>query len=106
MKYVVEFAPEALAQLAAIDDFIAIASAPEIAERYVDGIIDYCMTLTTFPLGAISRDDLMPGLRITNHRSRSIVAYTVNSEARIISIVGVFYGGQEYQATLAIAITK
>jgi toxin ParE1/3/4 len=58
------------------------------------------MNLTTFPLCATRRDDLMPGLRITNHRSRSIIAYTVMPDAGIVSIVGVFYGGQDYEARL------
>jgi plasmid stabilization system protein ParE len=106
VNYVVGFAPEALAQLTAIEDFIALSGTREGAERYVDGIVECCRNLTTFPLGGTRRDDLMPGLRITNYHSRSVIAYTVNTEARTISIVGVFYGGQDYEGRLAIPTTK
>ena len=106
MNYVVAFAPEVLAQLAAIEDYIALAGTQEAAARYVDGIVECCRNLTTFPLGGTRRDDLMPGLRITNHQSRTIIAYTVSSQTRMVSIVGVFYGGQDYEASLAIATRK
>jgi plasmid stabilization system protein ParE len=57
------------------------------------------MKLQTFPARGVARDDLLPGLRVTHFRKRAIIAYTL--EMDVVSIVGVFYGGQDYEATLA-----
>lgn len=104
MTYSVSFAPEADAQLAAIEAFIAkAASSPAIASNYVDAIIDYCGQFTVFPLRGVRRDDLLPGLRITNYRGNAVIAFMVDLDAETVSIVGVFYGGQDYEAALATA---
>lgn len=58
MSYKVEFAPEALAQLAAIEDYIANAGSPVTAMHYVDAILEYCeglariLTVRPAPRGA------------------------------------------------------
>ena len=98
MNWRVQFAPEALDQLQSLDKRIANAGAPMTAERYVDSIVDFCMKLQTFPARGVIRDDLLPGLRVTHFRKRTIIAYTLETE--VVSIVGVFYGGQDYEAAL------
>lgn len=100
MSFTVQFAPEALDQLDAIEDFIAQAGSPLAAARYVDTIIAYCESLTTFPNRGIRRDDLLHGLRITNYRRSAVVAFMVNTDAETVSILGVFYGGQNYETVL------
>ncbi|MBT2792556.1 type II toxin-antitoxin system RelE/ParE family toxin [Paraburkholderia strydomiana] len=99
MNWRVQFAPEALAQLQELEQRIANAGAPLSAERYVDAIVEFCMKLQTFAGRGVARDDLLPGLRITHFRKRAIIAYTLEPE--IVSIVGVFYGGHDYEASLA-----
>jgi plasmid stabilization system protein ParE len=99
MNWRVQFAPEALAQLQALEQRIAEAGAPLTAERYVDSIVDFCMKLQTFAARGVARDDLLPGLRITHFRKRTIIAYLLDRE--VVFIVGVFYGGQDYEAALA-----
>jgi plasmid stabilization system protein ParE len=91
MNWRVQFAPEALAQLQALEQRIAEAGAPLAAERYVDSIVDFCMKLQTFAARGVARDDLLPGLRITHCRKRTIIAYLLDRD--VVSIVGVFYGG-------------
>ncbi|WP_250502537.1 type II toxin-antitoxin system RelE/ParE family toxin [Caballeronia sp. AZ7_KS35] len=98
MNWRVQFAPEALNQLRRLEKRIADAGAPITAERYVDSIVDCCMKLQTFPARGVARDDLLPGLRVTHFRKRAIIAYTLDPE--VVSIVGVFYGGQDYEAAL------
>ncbi|BCQ28774.1 type II toxin-antitoxin system RelE/ParE family toxin (plasmid) [Caballeronia sp. NK8] len=98
MNWHVQFAPEALDQLRRLEKRIANAGAPLTAERYVDSIVDFCMKLQTFPARGVARDDLLPGLRVTHFRKRAIIAYTLDPE--VVSIVGVFYGGQDYEAAL------
>jgi toxin ParE1/3/4 len=98
MNWRVQFAPEALEQLRRLEKRIANAGAP-MAARYVDSIVEFCMKLETFAARGVARDDLLPKLRITHFRKRAIIAYTAETE--VVSIVGVFFGGQTYGAALA-----
>lgn len=101
MSYTVRFAPAAQDQLDAIEEYIALASGlPATAARFVDGIVEYCESLETFPERGRLRDDLLPGLRVTNYRKSTIVAFRVDTGTQAISIIGVFYGGQHYEAAL------
>ncbi len=81
MSFTVQFAPEALDQLDAIEDYIVSAGGPLAAARYVDAIVAYCGSLATFPERGIRRDDLMSGLRITNHRRSAVIAFMVNADS-------------------------
>ncbi|GAB1392586.1 hypothetical protein MASR1M60_07490 [Rhodocyclaceae bacterium] len=100
MKFRVVFSPEAEDQLADLYRYIATAASPGIAECYVNAIIGYCESLETFPLRGAARDDIRPGLRITNYKGRTIIAFAVDDVARQVAIVGVFYGGQDYATAL------
>lgn len=100
MSYTVQVAPEALEQLDAIEDYIAHAGSPLTAMRYVDAIVAYCESLATFPQRGIRREDLMPGLHVTNYRRSAVIAYMVDTGTETVSILGVFYGGQDYEAAL------
>lgn len=96
--YGVIFTPEADEQIVALYRSIAIASSPEIAERYTLAIVRYCEGLSTFPLRGKCRDDIRPGIRITNFRRRVVIAFTVDFE--LVSIIGLFYGGRDYETAL------
>jgi plasmid stabilization system protein ParE len=96
--YEVIFSPEAEAQLVELYGYIAAKATPTIAAGFTDGIVAYCESLTTFPLRGVLRDDVRPGLRITNYRKRVAIAFEVDG-ARV-NILGVFYGGQNYEAEL------
>lgn len=98
MKYRVIFSPEAEEQLAELFHYIAAAASPGIAERYINAIITYCETLDTFPLRGAQRDDIRSGLRVTNYKGRTVIAFDV--DAQQVSIIGVFYGGQDYETAL------
>jgi plasmid stabilization system protein ParE len=99
MQYAVIFTPEAQEQLAALYRYIAAAASPEIAQRYTSAIVACCEGLRTFPHRGTRRDDVRPGLRITNYRKRAVIAFEVG--AALVSIIGVFYGGQDYETVLA-----
>jgi len=98
MRYRVVFTPEAEEQLAALYGYIAATASPDIAARYTEAIVSYCESLCTFPLRGTMRDDIRPGLRITHYKKRTVIAFDV--EADQVSIMGVFYGGQDYEALL------
>ena len=92
------FSPEALEQLAELFRYVAEAASPEIAARYTEAIVSYCESLRTFPLRGTKRDDVRPGLRITNYKKRAVIAFDVDAD--VVSIIGVFYGGQDYETIL------
>ncbi len=94
MVYTVVFTPDAETQLAALYRYIAATASPEIAESYTSAIVTYCDGLRNFPLIGIRREDIRPGLRITNYKGRTVIAFDVDDER--VSIIGVFYGGQDY----------
>ena len=98
MSYRVVFSPEAEEQLAALNSYIAAAASPDIAARYTEAIVNYCESLQTFPHRGTMRNDVRPGLRITNYKKRAVIAFDVDAEQ--VSIIGVFYGGQDYETTL------
>ncbi|TDX60789.1 toxin ParE1/3/4 [Methylosinus sp. sav-2] len=100
-SYNVIFSPEAEAQLLAIYRWIAERATPSAAERFTGAIVDYCENLRSFPERGTCRDDLRPGLRTIGFRRRVTIAFAV--EAEVVTIVGVFYGGQDFEASLSIA---
>ena len=98
MSYAVVFTPEAEAQLIELYGYIAAESSPEISARYTDGIVTYCESLSTFPNRGNRRDDIRPGLRVTSYRKRVAIAFNVDDDR--VNIIGVFYGGQDYEGAL------
>lgn len=74
MSYAVVFTPEAEEQLAAIFHYIASKASPETAARYTSAIISYCEDMQFFPHRGTRRDDVRPGLRITNYKKRVVIA--------------------------------
>jgi toxin ParE1/3/4 len=100
MNYRVVFAPQAMDQLLELYGYIAGASSPDTAARYTEAIVSYCESLRTFPHRGTQRNDVRPGLRITNYKGRTVIAFSVDSEQ--ISIIGVFYGGQDHESMLRV----
>jgi len=98
MAYSVVFTPEARAQLVALYRYIGIEASPAIAKRLTDAIVDHCESFRAFPERAIRRNDIRPGLHITNYKGRVVIAFAVDGNQ--VSIIGVFYGGRDYERLL------
>lgn len=98
MAYAVVFSPEALEHLRALYRFIEKAASPLIAQRFTEAIVEHCESFKEFPARAVRRDDIRPGLHITNYRSRVVIALVVDRTS--VSIVGIFYGGRDYETLL------
>ncbi len=92
------FTPEANEQLVALYDYIAKAASPDIAQNFTEAIVAHCEKLLNFAEIGVRRDDIRPNLRITHFRSRTVIAFTVTEKQ--VAIIGVFYGGQSYEAAL------
>jgi toxin ParE1/3/4 len=99
VSYTVVFTPEAEAQLVELYSYIATEASPEIAARFTDGIVAYCESLGTFPYRGNRREDIRPGLRVTSYRWRVAIAFYVSEDR--VNIIGVFYGGQDYESVLS-----
>lgn len=99
--YRVVFRREALQQLEDLYDYIADAGSPDNAARYTDAIVTYCQGLTEFPYLGVARDDIRPGLRTIGYKRRVVIAFAVLDYT--VAIVGIFYGGRDYETILAAA---
>lgn len=98
--YSVVFAPQAEDDLVEILEYIHEQGSAAGAARYTEAIVAYCETLSTFPHRGTQRSDIRPGLRITNYRRRAVIAFEVNDMTRVVSVLGVFYGGRDFESAL------
>lgn len=98
IQYKVIFTPEAREHMYALYRYIAMSGSPETGKQYIKAIAEFCKTLQNFPYRGTCRDDLSPGLRITHYRKRTAIAYAI--EANQVFILGIFYGGQNYETAL------
>ena len=78
--------------------YISLVASPEIAASYTEAIIAHCEGLQDFPLRGTRRDDVRPGLRVTNYKKRAVITFTVDEKR--VSIIGIYYGGQDYESAL------
>lgn len=61
----------------------------------------HCEGLAVFPHRGTMRDDIRPGLRTSSYKKRAVIATYVDDETQQITILGVFYGGQDYDTILS-----
>ena len=101
IPYSVVYAPEASDQLEELFVYIAERTSSAIADRYVSAVVATCEGLALFPLRGMLRDDIRPGLRVTHHKGRTVIAYAVDTEVQTVSILGVLYGGRDLDAALS-----
>ena len=98
MSLSVVFTPEAQDQLVELYRYIADAASSEVAARFTDTIVTFCEDLAAFPHRGTARDDIRPGLRTVGFRRRVIIAFAVLDD--VVVVIGVFYGGRDYEAIL------
>ncbi len=75
------------------DDWPLAVGTVELIREYIKGMSDT-------PHRGTKRDDLRPGLRIVPFRKRTIIAFEIDDTAMVVSILRVFYGGQDYEAVM------
>ena len=98
----VQYTPEAERQLDEIDDWIASKATPDIAHRFVEAVLEHIEGIPALPFAGRARDDVRPGMRTTTYKKRTLVAYEVGGTPGelVITILGVFHGGQNWEAAL------
>ena len=89
----------------ALFDYITIAEHIERwtedrgqADRTVDAIRSFIKGLNKMPHRGTRRGDLRPGLRIVPFGKQTAIAFEIDDEALIVTVLRVFYGGQDYEA--------
>jgi len=100
VTYSVRLEKDAIEQLVAIEAYVAAEADPLTAAGFVDRILDTCAGLRVFPYRGRARDDVWDGLRITGYRKRVTIAFTVDEATKTVGVVGIFYGGQDWEARL------
>lgn len=60
--------------------------------------MQYCRAFSTFPHRGTRRDDIRPGLRTVGYRRRATIAFEVTDDT--VNILGIYYGGQDYETDL------
>lgn len=98
MTLPVVFAARAEQQLARLYAYIAGESGTARAESFVGRIVAYCEGFGDVPMRGTRREDIAPGLHTVGFRRRVTIAFLVEPQA--VVIVGVFYGGQDYETIL------
>lgn len=98
----ITYTREAEQQLQDLDDWITEAASAEIARRFVSAVMDHIDGILVFPLAGRARDDVRPGMRTTTFEKKTLVAYALDesSDEIVINILGVFHGGQDWEASL------
>jgi plasmid stabilization system protein ParE len=99
VKYSIVLTPEARDHLDDLYDYIATAASPDIAQRFVEGILDHIDKLTSYPHRGTMRDDLRPRLRTIAWRHRVTIAFAVDETA--VVVIGIFYGGRDFETLLS-----
>ena len=94
----VVFSSRAQRQLQSLFAFLVPRAGRDGARAYVRRIISACRRLDHFPERGTRRDDIRPGLRTMGFERRVTIAFTIEGDSVII--LGVFYGGQDYEAAL------
>jgi toxin ParE1/3/4 len=93
----VRFRPEALKDLRDIFAFVlSLSRSPVTARRYVGRIRARCDKIGDAPHGGVSRDDLVPGLRMIPFEHSAVVLYLVDSGDVVVT--NIFYGRRNYAA--------
>jgi len=98
VRYRIVFSPEAESHLVGIYQHIARETSPAMAQRFTAAIVDHCEGFDIFPGRGARRDDLRRGLRTIGFRRTVTIAFAI--EEGVVTIVGVFYGGQDFEALL------
>ena len=96
MPYRVVFSPRANAQLEALFSYLEGEAGAVTASGYTGAIVSYCRGFDIFPHRGTRRDELRPGLRTIGFRRRVTIAFDI--DANMVTIIGIFYGGQDFEA--------
>jgi toxin ParE1/3/4 len=73
-----------------------VSLSPEVAQRFLDRLIERCGRIGDALHGGRPRDDLEPGLRTVPFEHSAVIADRV--EADRVRVINVSYGGRDFEA--------
>lgn len=87
-EYDVNILPEAIDGLVRIyQDILEWTGSEKLASDYASEIMKFCEGFSSFPARSIKRDDLRPGVRVTNYKGSVRIAYYIQDEQKTVDIV-------------------
>ena len=92
----VRLLPAARDDLKQLYDYIADDSGTRVADRYIDRIEMACAGLSMFSSRGTRRDDLGLGFRSIGFERRATIVFSVGDDE--VTIIRIFYGGQDFEA--------
>ena len=99
--YEVSLTPDAIRDLTDIYQFIARESGfPEVAWRYIETLRERCHSLQSAPFRGQARDDIRPNLRILSLAKNAVAAFEVDEPRQTVTILSIFYGGEDYETLM------
>lgn len=98
MAHKVIFSPEAQDDLIQLYLYIADHSGEATALSYVERIEAYCLSFADFPQRGLSRDDLLPGLRLVGFERRVSIAFHLDRDR--VTFDRILYGGRDVDTAL------
>ena len=90
--------PRVTANLFEQEDYLAERASPAVAEAYIERLVAYIADLGTFPDRGHRRHDILPGLTIIGYRGSANLAVVI--ERPYVYVVGVYFGGEDYESEL------
>ncbi|OON42186.1 plasmid stabilization protein [Izhakiella australiensis] len=96
MSYRVVFSPEAEQQMIALHEYISANGNQIVANGFIADLLDYLEGFVIFPERGNRRDDIRPGMRVTNFRHRTVIAFAIDGDN--ILIAGIYHGGADYES--------
>jgi plasmid stabilization system protein ParE len=96
--YEVVFERAATAELHEIFNYVEDRAGPAIATNFVNKLYDFCRRLQHAPECGTKRDELRAGLRTIGYRRRATILFEVDDQRHRVIIVGIYYGGRNYEA--------
>ncbi|MCL1900393.1 MAG: type II toxin-antitoxin system RelE/ParE family toxin [Promicromonosporaceae bacterium] len=95
--YRVAYFDDAINHLYSIEDYLIQVGEPQNAFDFTDRIRHTCDRLSAFPQRHRRRDDVDDGLHVTGMEGKVTITYYVDERAKLVTIVGVHYGGQNWE---------
>ena len=73
----------------------------ECPQRYAPLMLTCVVRQSGEPAPRTMREDIRPGLRTSSYKKLAVIATFVDDETQQLTILGVFYGGQDYDMILS-----
>lgn len=91
MATTVRFSNEAEEDLQGLLTYVSAHAGVTIAKSFIEDIVTYCESFSTFPQRGRLPHDIRPGLRIVGFRRRVSVAFVAGADE--VVVLGILYAG-------------